>query len=409
MQILRGRWVVTDADLPQPVLRDSAVLFEGDTIVEIGPWNELSAKFQKVPVLGSERHAIMPGLINPHHHSFGVPWSLRGLQDNWLELWLQDLSCFDYRAATPRSIYLRGLMSAASLLRTGVTSTIELTITGGDYVHAMETQRQLITAYRDAGLRYTLAPGVVNQSFPVNGEGQDEAFIASLPKDLAELTRRQKLPDTNMPEEEYLEVIKDLHCEFDGHDAIDVWFGPQGPQWTSRGLLEKIIEQAESLGTNIQTHVLESYIDKIEGYRSYGKSTIAYLDELGFLSPRLSMAHGTWLSQSDIETLAVRGVNLVHCPSSNLRARQGIAPLNAVRQAGLLVTLGMDGLTINDDDDLFNEMRLALRLHRTPEYNGRAPTIQESSRPGESHPEALTEPCLNLSAHTAPPMQPYDK
>ena len=220
----------------------------------------------------------------------------------------------------------------------------------------------------------------MNQSFLVNGEGQDEAFIASLPKDLAELTRRQKLPDTNMPEEEYLEVIKDLHCEFDGHDAIDIWFGPQGPQWTSRGLLEKIAEQAESLGTNIQTHALESYIDKIEGHRSYGKSTIAYLDELGFLSPRLSMAHGTWLSQSDIETLAARGVNLIHCPSSNLRARQGIAPLNAAMQAGLLVALGMDGLTINDDDDLFNEMRLALQLHRTPEYNGRAPTTQEIVR-----------------------------
>ena len=73
MQIVRGRWVVTDADLPQPVLRDSAVLIEGDTIVEIGPWKELSAKFPEVPVLGSERHAIMPGLINPHHHSFGVP------------------------------------------------------------------------------------------------------------------------------------------------------------------------------------------------------------------------------------------------------------------------------------------------------------------------------------------------
>ena len=184
----------------------------------------------------------------------------------------------------------------------------------------------------------------------------------------------------HLPEEEYLEVIKDLHCEFDGHDAIDIWYGPQGPQWTSRGLLEKIAEQAESLGTNIQTHALESYIDKIEGHRSYGKSTIAYLDELGFLSPRLSMAHGTWLSQSDIETLAARGVNLIHCPSSNLRARQGIAPLNAAMQAGLLVALGMDGLTINDDDDLFNEMRLALQLHRTPEYDGRAPTTQEIVR-----------------------------
>jgi hypothetical protein len=28
------------------------------------------------------------------------------------------------------------------------------------------------------------------------------------------------------------------------------------------------------------------------------------------------------------------------------------------------------------------------------------------SSPGESHPEALSEPCLNVSAHTAPAMEP---
>src|SRR5690606_36562709 len=75
--------------------------------------------------------------------------------------------------------------------------------------------------------------------------------------------------------------------------------------------------------------------------------------------------------------LAETGASLSHNPSSNLRLRAGIAPLNALLAAGVNVGIGMDGTTLDDNEDMFTEMRLALRLHRTPRLDGPAPTLSQ--------------------------------
>ncbi len=41
-----------------------------------------------------------------------------------------------------------------------------------------------------------------------------------------------------------------------------------------------------------------------------------------------------------------------------------------------------------------------------PTFPQRSPPWLLSSRPGESHPQALLEPCVNLSTHTAPDVRP---
>jgi cytosine/adenosine deaminase-related metal-dependent hydrolase len=91
------------------------------------------------------------------------------------------------------------------------------------------------------------------------------------------------------------------------------------------------------------------------------------------LSPRFSIAHGVWLSEAEINILADTGAAISHNPSSNLRLRAGIAPLNALLAANVTTALGMDGTTLNDDEDMLTEMRLAMRLHRTPRLHTPAP------------------------------------
>jgi cytosine/adenosine deaminase-related metal-dependent hydrolase len=136
-------------------------------------------------------------------------------------------------------------------------------------------------------------------------------------------------------------------------------------------------EAAERLDAGVQTHALESFYEKLHGPRSYGKPTLLHLDDLGVLGPRFSIAHGVWLTEPEIEVLAETGAAVSHNPSSNLRLRAGVAPLNALLAAGVTVALGMDGTTLNDDEDMFAEMRLALRLHRTPMLDGPAPEPRE--------------------------------
>ena len=95
---------------------------------------------------------------------------------------------------------------------------------------------------------------------------------------------------------------------------------------------------------------------------------------LGLLGPRLTLGHGVWLAEDDIDLAAQTGTMICHNASSNLRLRSGVAPLNAFTARGVRVALGLDEAGINDDRDLFQEMRLVLRLHRVPGMADVVPT-----------------------------------
>ena len=120
-KLVRGRWIVTGGGEADAVLTDAAVRVEGGTIAELGDWATLRANHPDATVVGSERVAIMPGMINAHHHSNGVSAIQQGVQDRLLESWLLSLSL--KRALEPR---LDTLLSAARLLCTGVTSVVDV-------------------------------------------------------------------------------------------------------------------------------------------------------------------------------------------------------------------------------------------------------------------------------------------
>ncbi|QYO65142.1 imidazolonepropionase-like domain-containing protein [Leptolyngbya sp. 7M] len=81
IQLIRGRWIFTGDEL----IDDGAVAIQSDRIMELGRWTDLRAKYPNSEVLGSSQHAVLPGLINAHHHSNGVPNSLQGVDDDFLE------------------------------------------------------------------------------------------------------------------------------------------------------------------------------------------------------------------------------------------------------------------------------------------------------------------------------------
>jgi len=369
IQLVRGRWIFTEDD----TLSDGAIAFQDDTILELNSWEALRAKYPNANVYGSSQFAILPGFINAHHHSNGIPNSLQGVDDDFLELWL-----FANVALRSQDPTLKTLLSAASLLQSGVTTVLDVASVSGTPEACMEDLKGRLRAYEQAGLRVALTPGASYSSFVVHYE--DDAFLASLPDSLRQQVKSLIPLQQTLAPEDYLSIISELVVSYRSHPHIDIWFGPPGPQWVSDDLMIKIAETAESLNTGIQTHVVESFYEKLIGPRFYGKSVVAHLHQLGVLSPRFSIAHGVWLTESDIEILAETGASVSHNPSSNLRLRAGIAPLNQLLQAGVTVGLGMDGTTIGDDEDMFAEMRLAARLHRTPQINTPTPTFADIFR-----------------------------
>ena len=121
-------------------------------------------------------------------------------------------------------------------------------------------------------------------------------------------------------------------------------------------------EQAARHQTGIHMHLVESPYQKDYGIRTWGKTPVEHLQDLEFLGPEVSFAHAVWLTERDIDLLADARSTVAHNASSNLRLKNGIAPVNPCWLAVSTWTMGTDSTAINDDDDFLQEMRLVSKL-----------------------------------------------
>ena len=368
--IVKGRWLLT-GDSSRPLVTDAAVVVEADRIIEVGEQSKLCKKYPDASPLGSNDYAIVPGFVTAHHHSHGTTTIQHGISDLLLEPWI-----LSFLGMRPSDTYLNTLVSTARQLKSGVTSVVDVHSGrgAGDYEESVDAA---LRAYEESGMRVAFTTGISTQSALVHGKDQDLAFIDTLPSDLREPAMALVRETEGMSDDDYLDLLEEKVLKFRDHPLIDVWFGPPGPQWVSDELMVRIGQRAQMLDVGIQTHCNESVYEKLHSHMFYGRSTIEHLEQLGVLSPRFSIAHGVWLSEREIAVLADTGAPVSHNPSSNLRLRSGIAPLNALLEAGVTVGLGMDGTTINEDEDMFNELRLALRLQRTPKLGAPAPSVSQ--------------------------------
>ena len=370
-KLIKGRWMLTGDE----VIADAAVAVERDRIVEVGPAAALSRRYEGAEVIGSGESAVLPGFVNAHHHSHGVSTIQHGCSDALLESWI-----LGFAGLRKGRVYEETLLGAANQLRSGVTSLVDVHSGGGtpdEYAASVDAG---LGAYEQAGIRVAFATGTSTQSRLVHGAGQDEAFVRQLPADVRDDARALLPGPDRLSGEDYLDIVAARVAAFAGHPRIEVWFAPPGPQWVSDALMQRIAEEAAALDTRIQTHCNESFYEKLHGDRFYGCPTVLHLERLGVLSERFSIAHGVWLTESEIAALARSGAAVSHNPSSNLRLRAGIAPLNALMEGGVTTALGMDGTTINEDEDMFSELRLALRLNRVPHYGESVPSTEQLFR-----------------------------
>jgi cytosine/adenosine deaminase-related metal-dependent hydrolase len=361
--LVRGRWVVTGAGDDDATISDGAVLVRDGLVETIGDWPTLHQQHPDAEVLGSGDMAVLPGLISAHHHVSGVTQTQHGILDDTLELWLLEL-----RRLRPSDLYLDTLLTASRLLRSGVTSIVEMHRCGGTAEASALRIQQSLKGWDAAGLRVAFAAGVADQNPLVNTSGPDEThgFLDGLPADARGAAASLTPGPGDMQPGEYLGLMDDLWQHRAEHPKVDIWFGPPGPFWVSDGFLVRIAERARAYGTGIQTHVSESFYEKLYGPRTYGQPVMLHLRDLGILSPRFTLAHAVWMTEAEIAALVETGTAVSHNPSSNLRLRAGIAPARTMLEAGVTVGLGLDARGLDDDDDIFREMRVAMALHRGP-------------------------------------------
>jgi 5-methylthioadenosine/S-adenosylhomocysteine deaminase len=345
-----------------PAMVDGAVAVSGETIADLGAFEELSARYPTARVMGGGRFLLIPGLINGHGHGRGLSSFQRGALDNTLESWI-----WDTRKFKPVPIYDDVSYCAAKLLKSGVTTTMHNHLLTGASPSGQEFY-DAIMAYKDARMRVCFCPAIRNNNPFVYGD--NKRFLSSLPQPVQEALSSPP----PVREEDYFSTVRALHAMHHG-SMCHVGFGPVGPQWCTTGLLQKIRGTAEELGLSVHIHSLESVLQKIHGLTALGRTPIAFLRDIGFLGPEVVLAHGVWATEKDLHILAGSGAGVAHQPSSNLRLRSGIAPVFHMLQAGVRVGLGLDGQGINDNDDFIQEMKLCHLLHRIPSLELNSPHL----------------------------------
>lgn len=350
--IVRAGIVVPAHD--KPPISNGAVALAGDRIEAIGPFPELLRRYPHANRIGGDKYLLIPGLINAHGHGRGLSSFQRGACDDSLEPWI-----WETRKSPALPVYDDVILSACRLLKSGVTATMHNHVLS-DPVNYQDEFDQALRAYRDTGLRVFFCPSIRNQNPFIYGDNAQ--FLSSLPQKLQSFLTIP-LPPEALNEENYVDAIRKLHAGHSG-SSCRIGFGPLAPQWCTEDLLASVFASAAELGTPVHIHALESVLQKIYGISVLGKSLIRSMHDAGFLGHNTVIAHCVWATAADIQILAETDTAVSHQSSSNLRLRAGVSPVWPMLEAGVRVGLGLDGCSINDDDDIIQEMKVCYLLHR---------------------------------------------
>lgn len=367
-KIIRGSTIIcgVDDDGRAEELADGAILVEDGIIKETGDPAALIDAAPDAEVIGGDAFVVFPGLVNAHHHIGITPFQL-GAPDLPLELWL--IERMGTRAVPWR---LDTLYSAFELVRSGVTTVQHLhnRVPGGPD-EICDAAAQVIGAYRDIGMRVSYSYCLRDRNRIVYGD--DDAFLATLPPDLASELDAAIAP-LKLSIDGNIEAFERLTESYVDAADVAVQLAPLNFQWCSEAALERIADAARRHDACVHMHLLETPYQRAFARRETGSSPLRTLDRFGLLNSRMTLGHGVWTTDDDLDAIASTDTRICHNCSSNMRLKSGTAPVNAMLSRGIKVAIGIDEAGINDDRDMFAEMRQVLNWHRPPGHQAPAPT-----------------------------------
>ncbi len=296
---------------------------------------------------------VMPSLINAHDHGRAVRVSSVGGSGKPLETWLNYLALFP--SVDP---YLASVVSLShSALGGAGTVMMHYTRTQG-FTDLPTEAKEVARAARDVGVKVGFAISMKDRNPLVYGPS--EPILAALPADMRGEIEATYLR-TPLTPAQFIALV-DAVADATASPTFNVQYGPNGVQWCTTALLEAVADASKRTGRRIHMHLFETRYQRAWCERAYPQGTVRFLDSIGFLSPRLTLAHCIWTTQEDRALLAERGVTIASNHSSNLHLRSGLSPAGAYAAIGGNVALGLDATALDEDDDALREMRLARLL-----------------------------------------------
>ncbi|MCS6766312.1 MAG: amidohydrolase family protein [Candidatus Protistobacter heckmanni] len=228
--------------------------------------------------------------------------------------------------------------------------------------------REVARAARDVGVRVGFAIAMADRNQIAYAD--NETVLARLPEDLRGPVRERLCRPPRTPRA-FLDLADAIAAACGGPD-FNVQYGPHALPWCSPELMQAVAQASADTGRQVHLHLLETRYQRewadhaFKDYRGAGGKTgaVGWLRDIGLLSPRLTVAHCCWCRPEELEILAEAGVTISVNTGSNLTIRSGIAPVAGMLAAGCRVAMGLDGLSVGEDDDALRELRLLHQLHK---------------------------------------------
>ncbi|MGA1440007.1 MAG: 8-oxoguanine deaminase [Ilumatobacteraceae bacterium] len=285
---------------------------------------------------------VTPGLVNTHHHLYqNLTRAYPPMTDRPLFGWLQSLYPL-WAALDTESVHVSAWIGLAELALSGCTTS-----TDHLYLHPRGAGDLLgaeIDAARDLGLRFHPTRGSMSLSEKDGGlppddvVDDDDAILAASEEAVAR------------------------HHDRSWGAMTRIALAPCSPFSVTEDLMVRTAELAERLDVRLHTHFAENAEDDEFSLATFGCRPMEYLERTGWASDRTWVAHCVMPDGDEIGRLGAAGVGVAHCPSSNLILSSGIAPVVALRAAGVPVGLGVDGSSSADSGSLWLEARQAMLL-----------------------------------------------
>ena len=311
---------------------------ENGVIAAIGP----NLPSEGCAIVDASAAVVTPGLVNTHHHLYQtLTRAVPGAQDALLFGWLQRLYPIWSRFG-PEEMFVSAQAGLVELAMSGCTLT-------SDHLYLFPNGSRLddtIAAASEVGLRFHATRGAMSI-----GESD-----GGLPPDALVEDEKSILDDC-------IRVIDSFHDASPGA-MTRVGVAPCSPFSVTRDLMRDAAILARDKGVMLHTHLAENEEDIAYSLEKFGCRPGQYAEDLGWTGDDVWHAHCVKLDTNEIDLFARSRTGVAHCPCSNCRLGSGIAPVRAMRDAGVPVGLGVDGSASNDIGNLVGEARQAMLLQR---------------------------------------------
>jgi len=314
----------------ETVFENHALVIKGNKILDLLPAVEAEKRYPDSQQLQLENHLLIPGLVNSHGHA--AMSLLRGYADDYdLMTWLTEhIWPAEAKLVDDAFVYSGAWLSAAEMLSGGTTCAAD------SYFFPESTAR----AFLEVGIRSQITAPIMH--FSNNWAGS---------------------------EQNHIDKTRAFINWCDHRELITAGFAPHAPYSVSNSGFLQILDAAAATNAPIHLHLHESAGEIQDHLNNHGCRPLARINELGLLSPHLQLVHMTQLTPDEVELIAAEGVQIAHCPQSNMKLGSGICPVTTLKTKGLNISVGTDSAASNNDLDMLQELRSAALLAKVSENN----------------------------------------